>query len=128
MQYTPVEVRWCDYREQREEADDGGERLVADSEDVQRDAKLPERPTRRWQRLSEQAAPQNAGNAQDVGQADGAVEETHDAIEHLIATQAEKGEDDNEEHRGANGIQGQWYAVDLDQAAEPIREREPTAR
>lgn len=128
MRYAPVEVRWCDYREQREKADDGGERLVADSNDVQWDTESPKRPTRRWQGRSKQTAPQNTGNAQDVGQANGAVEETHDTVEHLIAAQTEKRKDDNEEHRGANGIQWQWDTVNLDQAAEPIGKGQTTAK
>lgn len=96
--YIPIEVRRRDFRKERKEADNGGKRLVKDSDDVQWNAQFPERPACRWQRFTKCSAPEHTSDTQDVSQADGAIEKAYDRVESLVAPQNEQSKDENEEH------------------------------
>lgn len=79
--YSPIHAHCINVRKGRKHRDDDRICSVYRAVSVDWDTPPTQRPPRLWQRLAEEAAPENARYAEAVGRICGAVEETEDAVE-----------------------------------------------
>ena len=67
----------------------GGSQHVEQSDDIERGAPAPERPTSRWQGITIAATPKNTADAQGVSQSQGSGEQANNRVEDSSAAQIE---------------------------------------
>lgn len=69
------------------------------SDAVDRDTKVPKRPARGWEWAAKQSPPENATDADDVGHGRRARAKSVNTIEHFVAAEIKKGDDDCDTER-----------------------------